>query len=221
MQEIEELTKAIIVGVNTGNEEYFSYQFTELANLCEARGIEVVDNVIQNLPHPNNKSYVGSGKLTEIATLKDAYGIDLIVVLDELSPVQLKNMEDALNCEVIDRTMLILEIFQLRAKTKEAILQVEIANLKYMLPRLVGSYTNLSRIGGGGFGIDFHLRRRGSGQRIYVCRRDEACHLHRERDQQEHPSDQCRVERVAAQAAERHFADADRYQRANDDHPDG
>ena len=74
---------------------------------------------------------------------------------------------------------------------------------------------------GGGFGVDFHLRRRGSGQRIYVCRRDEACHLHRERDQQEHPSDQCRVERVAAQTAERHFADADRYQRANDDHPDG
>ena len=162
MQEIEELTKAIIVGVNTGNEEYFSYQFTELANLCEARGIEVVDNVIQNLPHPNNKSYVGSGKLTEIATLKDAYGIDLIVVLDELSPVQLKNMEDALNCEVIDRTMLILEIFQLRAKTKEAILQVEIANLKYMLPRLVGSYTNLSRIGGGGGGGAG--ARRGSGE---------------------------------------------------------
>ena len=162
MQEIEELTKAIIVGVNTANEEYFSYQFTELANLCEARGIEVVDNVIQNLPHPNNKSYVGSGKLTEIATLKDAYGIDLIVVLDELSPVQLKNMEDALNCEVIDRTMLILEIFQLRAKTKEAILQVEIANLKYMLPRLVGSYTNLSRIGGGGGGGAG--ARRGSGE---------------------------------------------------------
>lgn len=162
MQEIEELTKAIIVGVNTGNEEYFSYQFTELANLCEARGIEVVDNVIQNLPHPNNKSYVGSGKLTEIATLKDAYGIDLIVVLDELSPVQLKNMEEALNCEVIDRTMLILEIFQLRAKTKEAILQVEIANLKYMLPRLVGSYTNLSRIGGGGGGGAG--ARRGSGE---------------------------------------------------------
>lgn len=162
MQEIEELTKAIIVGVNTGNEEDFSYQFTELANLCEARGIEVVDNVIQNLPHPNNKSYVGSGKLTEIATLKDAYGIDLIVVLDELSPVQLKNMEDALNCEVIDRTMLILEIFQLRAKTKEAILQVEIANLKYMLPRLVGSYTNLSRIGGGGGGGAG--ARRGSGE---------------------------------------------------------
>ena len=162
MQEIEELTKAMIVGVNTGYEEYFSYQFTELANLCEARGIEVVDNVIQNLPHPNNKSYVGSGKLTEIATLKDAYGIDLIVVLDELSPVQLKNMEDALNCEVIDRTMLILEIFQLRAKTKEAILQVEIANLKYMLPRLVGSYTNLSRMGGGGGGGAG--ARRGSGE---------------------------------------------------------
>ena len=138
------------------------YCWTELANLCEARGIEVVDNVIQNLPHPNNKSYVGSGKLTEIATLKDAYGIDLIVVLDELSPVQLKNMEDALNCEVIDRTMLILEIFQLRAKTKEAILQVEIANLKYMLPRLVGSYTNLSRIGGGGGGGAG--ARRGSGE---------------------------------------------------------
>lgn len=162
MQTINEKTKAIIVGVNTGNDEYFSYQFSELSNLCEARGIEVVDSIIQNLPHPNNRSYVGSGKLLEIARLKESYAIDLIVFLDELSPIQLKNIENALNCEVIDRTMLILEIFQLRAKTKEAILQVEIANLKYMLPRLVGSYTNLSRVGGGGSGGGG--ARRGSGE---------------------------------------------------------
>ena len=162
MQNDLELTKAIVVGVNSTNDEEFSYQINELINLCEARGITVVETVVQNLPHPNNKCYVGTGKLEEIANLIDIHQVELVVFLDELSPIQIKNIEDALKCEIIDRTMLILEIFELRARTKEAMLQVEIANMKYMLPRLVGSYTNLSRTGGGGGGGAG--ARRGSGE---------------------------------------------------------
>ena len=133
-----------------------------MINLCEAREIVVSQTIVQNLPSPNNKFYVGTGKVEEIRQAIDSSGATLVVTLSELSPVQLKNLSDALDCEVIDRTMLILEIFQMRAKTKEAILQVEIANLKYMLPRLVGSYTRLSRTGGGGGGGAG--ARRGSGE---------------------------------------------------------
>ncbi len=154
--------KAIIVAVNNKDDELFNYQLMELINLCKAREIEVIDTIIQKLDNPTNKYYVGTGKILEIKQAIDIKNPDLIVTLDDLSPIQLKNMCDSLDIEVIDRTMLILEIFQLRAKTKEAILQVEIANLKYMLPRLVGSYTNLSRIGGGGSGGSG--ARRGSGE---------------------------------------------------------
>lgn len=157
-----EITKAIIVGVKHIPDDLFDYQIKELINLCEARGIEVVETIIQNREAPTNKFYVGTGKLQEIQEAIDKYDASLVVTLADLTPVQLKNISDALECEVIDRTMLILEIFELRAKTKEAMLQVEIANLKYMLPRLIGSYTNLSRVGGGGGGGAG--ARRGSGE---------------------------------------------------------
>lgn len=157
-----ETIRAILVGVNDTTDTLFDYQMKELQNLCEAREIQVVETIVQNLDTPTNKYYVGSGKLKEIQKAIDTYEATCIVTLADLSPMQLKNMSDVLQCEVIDRTMLILEIFQIRAKTKEAILQVEIANLKYMLPRLVGSYTNLSRIGGGGGGGTG--ARRGSGE---------------------------------------------------------
>ena len=162
MEENITLTKAIIAGVNTTTDELFNYQMNELSALCEARDIKVIDCLTQNLPHPNNATYLGSGKLDELKTLKDALEVDLIVFLDELSPIQIRNIGNILDCEIIDRTMLILEIFETRAKTKEAMLQVEIANLKYMLPRLVGSYVHLSRTGGGGGGGAG--ARRGSGE---------------------------------------------------------
>lgn len=162
MENTVKMTKAIIVGVNHTVDELFNYQMKELTNLCEAREIMVVETIIQNLDSPTNKYYVGTGKLLDIKKAIEISGAELIVTLADLSPIQLKNMSDVLECEVIDRTMLILEIFQMRAKTKEALLQVEIANLKYMLPRLVGSYTNLSRIGGGGGGGAG--ARRGSGE---------------------------------------------------------
>lgn len=157
-----EITKAILVGVKHIPDDLFDYQMKELINLCEARGMQVVETIIQNRESPTNKYYVGTGKMIEIQEAIDKYDSNLVVTLADLTPVQLKNLSDTLQCEVIDRTMLILEIFELRAKTKEAQLQVEIANLKYMLPRLVGSYTNLSRVGGGGGGGTG--ARRGSGE---------------------------------------------------------
>ena len=155
-------TTAIIVGVNKTTDELFNYQMNELINLCEARRIEVIDNLTQKMDSYNNATYIGSGKLLELKNLTDIHNPDLVVFLDELSPVQLRNIGSVLNCEIIDRTMLILEIFETRAKTKEAMLQVEIANMKYMLPRLVGSYVHLSRTGGGGGGGAG--ARRGSGE---------------------------------------------------------
>ena len=146
--------KAIIVSINTGNDEIFSYEVNELKNLCEASNITVVDEVFQSLAFPNTSSYVGSGKLDEIKRIAKALEVDLVVFNDELSPAQLKHITKFLgeNIEVFDRTMLILDIFERRAKTKEAVLQVEIAKLKYNLPRLIGARSYLSRVTGGGAG---------------------------------------------------------------------
>ena len=157
-----DLEKAIVVGINTGNDILFNYQFNETCSLCEALNIEVIDTVVQNLPHFNTATYLGKGKLEELKNLLDILNPNLIIFNDDLSPIQLRNITDYLECEVLDRTMLILEIFKIRAKTKEATLQVEIANLNYSLPRLVGLHNNLSRTGGGGGGASG--ARRGSGE---------------------------------------------------------
>lgn len=162
MNNIEVIEKTIVVGINTGNDELFNYQFNETCSLCEALNIEVIDTVVQNLPHFNTATYLGKGKLEELKNLVDVLEPNLVIFNDDLSPVQLRNITDFLECEVLDRTMLILEIFKVRAKTKEATLQVEIANLNYSLPRLVGMHNNLSRIGGGGGGAAG--ARRGSGE---------------------------------------------------------
>lgn len=144
----------VIVAVNTGDDEIFSYEVEELKNLCEASNIIVADEVYQTLSTPNNATYVGRGKLTEIKQIASSLKVDLVIFNDELSPAQLKNIKKALgdDLEVFDRTMLILDLFERRAKTKEAALQVEIARLKYNLPRLIGSRTYLSRVTGGGAG---------------------------------------------------------------------
>lgn len=153
--------KAIIVGVNTGgrNEE-FTYSMAELENLAFACHMEVVGEVTQNRNRVHQAHYVGTGKLTELTNLVAETDADVVIFNDELSPSQIRNLEDACNCEVMDRTMLILEIFAKRAKTKEAQLQVEMAQLKYMLPRLIGKGVELSRQGGGAAG----LKNRGSGE---------------------------------------------------------
>ncbi len=145
--------KAILLAVvKTGQKEQdidINDDLEELALLCEACGIETVEKICQNLHEINPKSYIGSGKIEEIRMIKDSYEADLLVCNDELSPSQIENLENELKIKVIDRTYVILEIFKRRAKTKEALLQVEIASLKYFLPRLKGLREGLSRQGGG------------------------------------------------------------------------
>ncbi len=146
--------KAIIVSINTGDDEVFSYEVDELKNLCTASNIEVIDEIYQNLSMPLNSTYIGTGKLGEVKMTYESLNADLVIFNDELSVSQLKNIKKYLgeDIKIFDRTMLILDLFERRAKTKEARLQVEIAKLKYNLPRLIGSRTYLSRVTGGGAG---------------------------------------------------------------------
>lgn len=149
LSEIER-EKAILLGVVFSKDNIdINEDLEELSKLCEACGIETVEKVCQNLHEINAKTYIGSGKIEEIRMIKDSYDADLVVCNDELSPSQIENLENALKIKVIDRTYVILEIFKRRAKTKEALLQVEIASLKYFLPRLKGLREGLSRQGGG------------------------------------------------------------------------
>ncbi len=152
--------KAIIVGVNRHQSlENFTYSMEELANLSAACHISVLGEIAQNLQHFDKTYYIGSGKVEELQTLIAELEANIVIFDDELSPSQIRNLEAKLDCEVIDRTMLILEIFASRAKTKESQLQVEIARLNYLLPRLVGSQESLGRQGGGA-----GLKNRGAGE---------------------------------------------------------
>lgn len=121
----------------------------ELAELVKSAGAEPGFVVTQNLPKPETGTFVGTGKLEEIAEICKAQEIDLIVADSELSPTQIRNIEAETDVRVIDRTMLILDIFAQRARSKEGKLQVELAQLKYMLPRLTGKGVAMSRLGGG------------------------------------------------------------------------
>ena len=127
MENIEVSRKAIVVGVNTGDNTLFNYQLSEIHNLCEGLNIEVLSDLVQNLVSINNATYIGKGKLEELNMAVSELHADMIIFNDELSPAQLKNITDYVDVEVMDRTMLILKIFEIRAKTKEAALQVEIA----------------------------------------------------------------------------------------------
>lgn len=146
-QQLEQ--RAVLVGVNLNHQEDFEYSMEELANLAEACEIQVVDQLTQNLPKINTSHYIGTGKIIEVRALLEAHEGNLVIFNDELSPSQIRNLEADLDCKVIDRTLLILDIFGQRAKTREAQLQVEVARLKYMLPRLVGLRESLGRQSGG------------------------------------------------------------------------
>ncbi|MGA3600732.1 MULTISPECIES: GTPase HflX [Lysinibacillus] len=155
------LEKAILVGVNLRNDEHFDYSMEELENLAEALNVEVAGIITQNLERITPSHYVGTGKIEEIKNFYDEAQANLVIFNDELSPSQIRNLERDLETKVIDRTMLILDIFGRRAKTREAQMQVELAQLQYMLPRLVGLHASLSRQGGGTGG---GFKNRGAGE---------------------------------------------------------
>lgn len=145
--------RVIITGLDTGQDDY-NYSMTELAELAQANHMEVVQRVDQVIDRPNPATYFGKGKVAEIAELAAANNVTTIITNDELSPSQLRNLEDETGKRILDRTALILEIFATRAQTKEAKLQVQIAELQYRLPRLQTSASQrLDQQTGGGSGF--------------------------------------------------------------------
>jgi GTP-binding protein HflX len=122
---------------------------TELASLAESAGAIVVLRVMQDRPKPDPATYIGSGKASALAAACAEAAIDIVIFDNELTPAQLRQLEERLDRKVVDRTQLILDIFARRARTREGKWQVELAQLKYLLPRLVGAGTALSRLGGG------------------------------------------------------------------------
>ena len=125
---------------------------SELASLARTAGAEVLGSMIQRLRSPDQTTYLGKGRANELAQLKREMDFDLVIVDDELSPSQQRNLEEIVDARVIDRTALILDIFAQHAHTREGQLQVELAQLQYRLPRLVGRGREMTRIGGGSRG---------------------------------------------------------------------
>lgn len=144
----EKITQAVLVSVDTGDYDAEA-SLAELKELVKSAGAEPVFTVTQNLKRPETGTYVGTGKLQEIADICKQQEIDLLVFDCELSPTQIRNIEAETDTRTIDRTMLILDIFALRARSKEGKLQVELAQLKYLMPRLTGKGVAMSRLGGG------------------------------------------------------------------------
>lgn len=144
----EKILRALLISVDSGEYDAEA-SLEELFELVESAGAKPELSVMQKLDRPESATYLGSGKLKEIAQICDEREIDIIVADTELSPTQIKNIENETDVRVIDRTTLILDIFAQRARSKEGKLQVELAQLKYMLPRLTGKGVEMSRLGGG------------------------------------------------------------------------
>ncbi len=140
--------KALLLSVDTGDFDADA-SIEELTLLAESAGAAVVGSIVQRKSTPDGATYVGKGRLSEAELFCHNQEIDLIICDGELTPSQIRNIENATNVRVVDRTQLILDIFALRAKTSEGKLQVELAQLKYSLPRLTGKGKQLSRLGGG------------------------------------------------------------------------
>ncbi len=143
------MLKAVLVGADLVNDGMIDYYMEELENLAIASNIEVVYSMTQSINKITPNYYIGSGKVEEVKQFVNNLDADMVIFNDELSGSQVKNLEDILECRVIDRTLLILDIFASRAKTKEAMLQVEIAQLEYLRPRLSGMGASLNRQQGG------------------------------------------------------------------------
>ncbi len=177
------MDKVLIVGMNLVTEQKkqnFDLAMNEMVSLVEACNMEPVGRVEQNMESANAATYIGSGKVQEVREMVKALEADMVVFDNGLSPIQLRNLSRELGCAVMDRTTLILEIFSARAKTREAKLQVEVARLQYMLPRLVGLHDALSRQGGASGAMSnkgagekkLELDRRKLEQRLTTMRRE-------------------------------------------------
>ncbi len=143
--------RAALVGLFKDSPRHFDpeHALEELAGLADAANADVVLRVQQERAKPDPSTFLGKGKVAMLAAACAEARVDVAIFDNELSPAQLRNLEDAIGCLVVDRTQLILDIFARRARTREGKLQVELAQLKYMMPRLVGSSEALSRLGGG------------------------------------------------------------------------
>ncbi len=148
MEQDVQRERVVVVAVDTGAYE-MEAALSELRALCETAGAEIVGEVVQRREQPDRYAYLGAGKRNEAKQLCERLEADLVVVDDELTGTKLRNLEDALDVDVVDRTALILDIFAQAAKTAEGKLQVELAQLNYRLPRLTGAGKALSRLGGG------------------------------------------------------------------------
>ncbi|UQS86307.1 GTPase HflX [Nicoliella spurrieriana] len=168
MNEEQALTPVITAGLNI-KDDHFDYSMAELNNLATANQMTVVESLVQKTDHRDAATYFGKGKVEELATILADDGVETVIINDELSPSQIRNLEKRTKAKIIDRTGLILEIFANRARTHEARLQVELAKLQYQLPRL---HTSASQrldqqtgAGGGGF------TSRGAGESQYELNR--------------------------------------------------
>jgi len=142
----------VLVGVEAGRQRdgwSIDSSLDELDQLARTAGADVVGRLTQKLERPSSTHYIGSGKMQELIELKQELNYDTVVINDELAPRQQRNLEEALEVKVIDRTALILDIFAGSAKTREGKLQVELAQHEYLLPRLEGQWSHLERLGGG------------------------------------------------------------------------
>lgn len=146
--EVVEKERVLLVGVDTGKEDDFERSMDELRSLAEACNMQVVGIITQRMDMINKSMYIGKGKALEVRDFAETEEAELVIFEETLSPSQLRNLQDELELPVMDRTGLILDIFASRAQSREAKLQVEVARLKYLLPRLVGMRDALSRQGG-------------------------------------------------------------------------
>ncbi len=159
------IEKVILVAVCEKDESETADSMAELAELCTTAGAKVVGQISQKLERRNPGTYVGTGKVAEIAELIDATHATGIVCDDELTPAQMRNMADALDTKVMDRTLIILDIFAARAGTAEGKIQVELAQLRYEMTRLTGFGKNMSRVGGTAAGGGGAIGTRGPGEK--------------------------------------------------------
>ena len=174
------MEKAFLVGVNLNDGEDYLLSLEELDALAQACDMEVVGIAEQTLPEVHKAYYIGTGKVDEVKEMAMDCGADVIIFDNSLSPMQLRNLQERLEKPVLDRSTLILDIFAGRARSREAKLQVEVARLQYMLPRLVGLHAALGRQGGGTGSLSnkgagekkLELDRRGLERRLTQLRRE-------------------------------------------------